>query len=1290
MISNGIGKLARGTLTAAAMSLAGSLFGAQTDTRGTYAVPAPGKVTIDGKLDDWDLSGKYLQCYDVETLKDVYSGEIAFMYDADHLYVAIHWKDPIPMGNSHDPRYQAGKGWAGDSVQLRLKTDRICHVTAWYFAANKEPAISIEYGKNLNEPFGGGVKMLRQTAGWKLSDGAEMAFLKDADGRGYVQELKLPWPLITDKKKYTAGDRFNCGVELLWGEGDWPVHRYADNLDESASSREFFWTAHNAWGLVKVEAKGNLRLPEPSWMKALTGSDAIGPELISYTLPKDARVTIAIDDQDGKRVRNLIAALPRKAGKNAERWDGLDDNGVPVQPGAYKWKGLYHDGIRINWDMSFASPGNPPWDTADLRGAFYGDHSPAEAGAAAGDYVALACPIGEAGRHLIGCDLDGQRLWGLAQRSGLDSNYRISLASDGKTVWVSNDGNETVYRVEAGSGRYSPWEKTAKDENGKDYQVLDLKVTDFVHPKPRGPLNVICIAERNGVLAVALAVENKIRLLDSLKGDVKSDIAVENPQAVAFSKDGALFALSGSRIVEIGKDGKPVAFNSEDLKNPFGIVVADDGKVYVSVQAPDHNVKVFSADGKLIGEIGKKGGRPGCGPFDENAMRNPGQLAIDSKGRLWVPEGTINPKRTSVWKLADGKFVKDFIGTTGYAGAGAIDPLEPTRAFSDDTVYKLDYKAGTYRPVYSLGPTGDPADIFPLGCNSHVRLVKNGPDTLLYVSGNRTGVVQCHILRDGVWRSAACFGTVLKKNDAESNVNFEHPFLKDHAGEAFAWADKNGDGIVQPEELAFGNPGVDGTKANLVWCYWGTLPDDKGLLTYYAMAKGQNLGILRYPVKGFTASGAPVYEPAKPVVQKIVIAAGEGMVAGGFDGNVYFNTSPLTGFDKDGKVIFTYPSRHVSVHGSHTAAAAKPGYLIGPSSILGVAKMDKGEAGEVFDMNGNLGENYLFTSDGLWIQSLFKDGRGGYETPDKAVRGMSFDATTAGGESFGGYFTLASDGKVRLVVGGTDARILDVTGLDSVKRISGTFNYTAADFAAAEKAVKEKAAATTKKSSCVVAKAAVPPAIDGKGTGFVNIKDESKLCSVEVTEEWRRDFRVALSYDNENLYVAWRHWLPGSSLRNAGQDWKLLFKTGDCVDLMLGPEKGNKGVGDLRLLISSMGGKPVAVLYRKNVPGTAEKDRVPFSSPWRTIYFDKVTQEDGVKVTFGDHLVEAAIPWKLLGIEPKTGLKLRGDFGVLSGDNTGTVTVRRKYWSNGNTGLVNDIPGEADLAPEAWSGITLE
>ena len=144
-----------------------------------------------------------------------------------------------------------------------------------------------------------------------------------------------------------------------------------------------------------------MKLPVPAYMKALTPETPQGPVAISYKLPYDARVTLAINDANGKRVRNLVPALPRKKGKNVDRWDGLDDTGKPVPPGRYTYTALYQKGVHANYIMSFNNPGNPTWQTSDGKGAFYGDHTSAQAAAAAGDYVALGCPLGEAGQHLI-------------------------------------------------------------------------------------------------------------------------------------------------------------------------------------------------------------------------------------------------------------------------------------------------------------------------------------------------------------------------------------------------------------------------------------------------------------------------------------------------------------------------------------------------------------------------------------------------------------------------------------------------------------------------------------------------------------------------------------------------------------------------------------------------------------------------------------------------------------------------------------------------------------------------
>lgn len=164
---------------------------AQTENHGQHAVPAPGKVAIDGDLSDWDLSGQALMRYNVEKLKDIYLANVALMYDTDNLYVGIHWADTNPMCNSHDPHYAADKGWSGDSVQMRIRTDWICHVTAWYYLSKQEPYIGIDYGTNERQPFGAGSVALYQVKGPLLDQGAQMAFKKDAAGHQLIADAWL-------------------------------------------------------------------------------------------------------------------------------------------------------------------------------------------------------------------------------------------------------------------------------------------------------------------------------------------------------------------------------------------------------------------------------------------------------------------------------------------------------------------------------------------------------------------------------------------------------------------------------------------------------------------------------------------------------------------------------------------------------------------------------------------------------------------------------------------------------------------------------------------------------------------------------------------------------------------------------------------------------------------------------------------------------------------------------------------------------------------------------------------
>ena len=73
-----------------------------------------------------------------------------------------------------------------------------------------------------------------------------------------------------------------------------------------------------------------------------------------------------------------------------------------------------------------------------------------------------------------------------------------------------------------------------------------------------------------------------------------------------------------------------------------------------------------------------------------------------------------------------------------------------------------------------------------------------------------------------------------------------------------------------------------------------------------------------------------------------------------------------------------------------------------------------------------------------------------------------------------------------------------------------------------------------------------------------------------------------------------------------------------------------------------------------------------------------------VETAPGSYRVTVSVPLRELGLTDPAGAALSGDFGVIYGDQEGTVNLSRRYWSNQATGLVNDIPGEIMPDPRRW------
>jgi len=235
----------------------GTAWAGRTENLGMRVLPAPGKVKIDGKFDDWDLTGGIFACDNVEAQRDHFACWFHTMYDSRNLYILARWIDQTPMNNP--TAITSKEGFRGDCLQVRFimapATPKECisHITAWMSNRDKKHVVHIAYGMKFNE---GEVADAQKK-------GARQAFLKNADAKGYSQEIALPWKLLTkDGPLPEAGDKFIMTLEPNFSAGWRTRYRYTtkDIFKRGAPiDRQLTFQAIYCWGGGVLEPKGNVK-----------------------------------------------------------------------------------------------------------------------------------------------------------------------------------------------------------------------------------------------------------------------------------------------------------------------------------------------------------------------------------------------------------------------------------------------------------------------------------------------------------------------------------------------------------------------------------------------------------------------------------------------------------------------------------------------------------------------------------------------------------------------------------------------------------------------------------------------------------------------------------------------------------------------------------------------------------------------------------------------------------------------------------------------------------------------
>lgn len=1042
----------------------------------------------------------------------------------------------------------------------------------------------------------------------------------------------------------------------------------------------------NNWAAVRV----NDHIP---------GRDDLGRIVLKLEQPMNGKWTVVINDMQGRRIRTLIAGAPVEKGPQTLQWDGLDDLGRLVQPGEYQWKSIHHPGIEPKYLMAWGN-GDEPGLKPRLS-----NHGHFIAACSNSSYAFLAAPITEGGCALIAMDRDGFIRKDFDQAHG--TGYQgVAVAADDKYFYAAHDGMQRRERINK-TGQWSTGNfisLTRYEIATSNYAAYSKNQFESIETYEYGPgsddantqkqISLAGMAVHDGVLYIASRSSQALLKIDPRTAKITGKIALPNPGGV--TSDGKqLLAIRGGEVVAVDPNtGHLTPRITLPGIQPTALTIDERGRVYVA-DGLSHTVLLFNADGKPEGTVLGQFGGPYQGTFVPERMVSPTGLTLFG-GRLWVTENRTNPKRAVAWDVDTKKVAVQKFGNPPYGGpASGMDPKNPSRWLGLGCVWELDFKTGaaTVKSILQKD-AGHLHGYIPL--LQSYRWHHQDGRTFLIGSGKATVVSE--LMPDGSARDLAVFGgahallysmnwrriPVLwdEFERKHPTANFTQKYGQDGIREiGILWVDRNGDQQIQADEVEFAP-----FKTGMGTSGWGSVMQDLTLRMPLTRPDGTQ-GLITLAPQGFLPSGAPNYPSLGSAIQAAVPIDSSWLAGRGSEnlqqpyivdrqGGLIFNTSPhMIAFDASGQLRWQYPNRWANVHGSHNAPLPAIGQMQGSLSFLGIAPLD--EQSDVVVINGNHGRFFVLTTDGFFLDEMFRDVR----------MGGPNDELHVGGEPFGGSFRQAeTDKKYYLQTGGNGFRIYRLDGLDKIVRKQGTVKVEPTVLIALAAKAREKQAAAQAIKRVEAVKLDKAPKIDGQSDDW----------SVSPNVSWDRDGRfpvqVRVGFDANHLYLCYEV-RDDSPWTNTGKDWTTLFKTGDSVDVQLGtnpkasPKRREPVVGDVRLLVAPFEGKPIAVLYRHKIIGTASSP-VTFKSPWRGVTVDSVERVDDARIAVKPrpnqgYIVEVAVPLKTLGLTPAHGA-IAADFGALYGDASGSVIGMRSYWSNHATALVNDVPGEIMLHPDAW------
>ena len=449
-------------------------------------------------------------------------------------------------------------------------------------------------------------------------------------------------------------------------------------------------------------------------------------------------------------------------------------------------------------------------------------------------------------------------------------------------------------------------------KNGK----LSLKfIPESPRAKPKAAhwglrkIEVIAMADRiaadDSTLLLASLGAGRLVWLDPATGGTIDSMPLADVRDIALGPKHEVFALIGDSVVRFSREDKKPVTLLRGLRDAVALDVdAKTGGIVVAEGGAVQQVKAFNAAGKLIATHGREGGRK-LGRYEPRNFSSLSGIGADGHGGFVVIEQNTVPRRTARFD-AKGDPVKEWFGGMDFYAQTALDPSDPSLGWirqDDETIVlaKLDYAKRDWQPVAAYrwtemfdpkgGGTGDSLYATRLSYApwfagrvpsfNRMRTMRRDLDgdgkPELLLEFTTLPLLLVHDEKNDLLRPLACLGLMHRDLWAADNTATVEQLppawaeaIRLAGGDPadaksrikyarYSWADENGDGLIDANELRLGEAHRDAsspTGLNGGFC----LRIDDALNAWIGSGSTNKDGMyLIYKPERITACGAPIW-----------------------------------------------------------------------------------------------------------------------------------------------------------------------------------------------------------------------------------------------------------------------------------------------------------------------------------------------------------------------------------------------------------------------------------------------